>query len=641
MFGFSAWISESRGSEDVVNGGPDMMVDAKSSQLLGQMALITGKRKRDDLLPPQPHHDRSPEVKRVKAEPMEDHAGLTAPANGMPLVQVDAYTGVQALGRVQEAIDSQLSLEILLKHEEMRQINQELAKCQAAYEQLRRCHLIPYPGIHGVSQDISYGLGPSIAQGDVRPQWAAPFGVTESPYSRHYAKWLIPDPSFDGVQPDPLSRAMNGGVSEGRPSRQGSGGKLPAGRPRTHRGSSGQKLQALPSGYTQSKENAGPSILKRGDGQMVKLVCIDCNRENFGSTQGYINHCRIAHHREFKSHEEAAVRSGVPIELDEAGGIVGDERSVPVATGLVHPLIRSAPTDKEAYAALLSRISTSLNMYHEGKLPGVTSIPGSVVSTPVKPCTRESDSFIPSSETPYLSNLLRSRGFDRNLGEIVTEAKKVTVFDDVSSHSEDSETEKQPQSRPFAMDGTADTPVPAMRTLARCAMSPAPLARPGSSKGPETSRKLGISPRLPYATPINTTSAINHNRPTTTIINSHDISISPSPIDDDIMMHNVSMIDLSPNTVASNNAPSLVSDDGEYDDEGDDHSEISQEELHDESDVAEIDFEDGDGESKVGRVTVQERERAGSVRLRKEDKHVTFVSPVKDGAKVKAKNMKG
>ena len=39
--------------------------------------------------------------------------------------------------RVRDAIESQFSLEILLKHDELRLINQELAKCQAALEQLR------------------------------------------------------------------------------------------------------------------------------------------------------------------------------------------------------------------------------------------------------------------------------------------------------------------------------------------------------------------------------------------------------------------------------------------------------------------------------------------------------------------------
>jgi hypothetical protein len=203
---------------------------------------------------------------------------------------------------------------------------------------------------------------------------------------------------------------------------------------------------------------------------LVKLVCIDCRRENFGSTQGFINHCRIAHRQEFKSHEEAAVQSGVPIELDEAGGIVGEEKASSVATGLVHPLIRNAPTDRAAYTALLSRINDSLNMFREGKLPGVTSIPGTPASTShiVRQTaagnhqTPPNNNFVASPQTPFLSTLLKSRGFDGNLGEIVGEVKKVVDFEDFSSHSDESDIEKQPDSTQRSIagfDGPSDSPV--------------------------------------------------------------------------------------------------------------------------------------------------------------------------------------
>jgi ADA HAT complex component 1 len=245
-------------------------------------------------------------------------------------------------------------------------------------------------------------------------------------------------------------------------------GLTPTGKARTHRGASGQKLQALPSGYNQSKENAGPSILKRADGQMVKLACIDCWHENFGSMQGFINYCRIDHRQEFKSHKEAAIQSGVPIELDEAGGSVGEEKAPSVATGLVHPLIRDAPTDRAAYTALLSRINDSLNMFREGKPPGVISIPGPPASTPhiVRQTAARNhqtppNNFVALPQTPFLSTLLKSRGFDGNLAEIVGEAKKVVDFEDFS-YSDESDSKKQPDSTQRSIagfDGSSDSPV--------------------------------------------------------------------------------------------------------------------------------------------------------------------------------------
>lgn len=553
--------------------------------------------------------------------------------------------------RVRETIEAQFSLEILLKHNELRLINQELAKCQVALEQLRRCSLIPYPTSQGTLEsmfNISNGTGPAVAQRDSVPQWAAPYGVTDGPYSRHYAKWLIPDPSFDGAQADrnrafdPSRAGMT--IAEGRSTRNSIADfSTPASKARSQRGSTGQKLQALSNGYPQAKEKAGPCILKRQDGQMVKLVCLDCQRENFSSTQGFINHCRIAHRRDFKSHEEAAVASGQPIEIDEVGGIVGEEKTPTPATGLVHPLIRSAPTDREAYVALLSRIDASMTLFKKGKLQGVTSIPTSANSTPLKSTSEVTPhrNFVPSSDTPHLSNLMRRKGLGVNLTDIVGEAKTQVDFDELSSPGEDSEDGENVSQRPLGgVDGT-DSPV-AMRIPARAAMSPAPFGRPTSSKGLDSknARKPGISPRLSYATPIINTTAATHHKSSRSV--AHQVEIeTPPDVDGDIDMMGPSYADLSPNTVASNNAPSLVSDDGEYD-EGEDEAESSTSEDEEEgSDVAEIDIEDGEVEKVVPRTVLRNRSGSGSegMRLRKEDKHVTFVSPVKE-AKTKGRTRK-
>ena len=559
--------------------------------------------------------------------------------------------------QIREGIESQLSLEILMKHNELRLINQELAKCQAALEQLRRCHLIPYPTAQGTPesmQHVSNGTGPAVAQGGNVPQWAPAYGVADGPYTRHYAKWLIPDPAFDGVQVDwqrgsDISRAGKT-VPEGRATRHSfAEGTTAASKSRSQRGSSGQKLQALSSGYPQAKEKAGPCILKRAsDGQMVKLVCIDCNRDNFSSTQGFINHCRIAHRRDFKSHDEAAQGSGQPIEVDEVGGIVGEEKPQSAPNGLVHPLIRSAPTDKEAYKALLSRITASMEMYEQGKLPGVTSIPTSANSTPLKSkfsksANTSSANFVPSLTTPRLSELMRSRGFGGDLAQMVTEAKKKVDFDeDSDDESEDTDAVLSANQRP----GTGvETPIlPAARVPSRAGVLPAPFGRPGSSKGVDTRHGRqpglsGISPRLTHATPvINTTAAGHRNMGSTRLVNveHHDHADEHQDDVDVDMLHGPSINDLSPNTVVSNNAPSLVSDDGEYD-EGDDAESASSEEEAEDSDVAEIDIEDDGVEKVVPRTILRNRSGSAgdSVRLRKEDKQVTFVSPVKDSRRTR------
>lgn len=632
MFRLSSWISESRGDK-VIHGDVDHKM-ANATRPVVEIPFNSGvaKRKRSG----------SEEVSKVTAGDIHK-AKRRKPIEDAPrgLVKTEEISVEQSASpaldsaRVREAIESQFSLEILLKHNELRLINQELAKCQVAMEQLRRCHLIPYPGAQGnpsATSNISNGTGPAVKQGNTVPQWAPPYGVTDGPYTKHYSKWLIPDYNFDGVRDDwhPHMDGSRAGktIPEGRSTRNSIGdGSTSATKSRSQRGSTGQKLQALSSGYPQTKEKAGPCVLKRGDGQMVKLVCIDCQRENFSSTQGFINHCRIAHRRDFKSHEEAAVASGQPIELDEMGGIVGEEKTQ-AGDGLVHPFIRSAPTDRAAYVALLSRIDASLALFEQGKLPGVRSIPTSTTSTPLK-SNSVNQTFIPSPDTPHLSNFMRSRGFGGNLTDMIDEAKTVVDFEELSSHDEDSDEGESPTQRPIAgLDGS-HSPGPVMRMPARAPMSPAPFGRPGSSKG----SKPGISPHMSYATPpVSTTGAGNHSKPMPLLVNSHGNDFeNQHDADGALDMVGPSLVDLSPNTVASNNAPSLVSDDGDYDD-GDDAESVASEAEDDGSDVAEIEFIDGEVEKVVPRTVLRNRSGSGGdgMRMKKDDKHVTFVSPVKE-----------
>lgn len=55
------------------------------------------------------------------------------------------------------------------------------------------------------------------------------------------------------------------------------------------------------------------------------LICPKCNRENFFSPQGFINHCRISHSLEFTSHDAAAVVCGVEIEVQDEIGLTAQK----------------------------------------------------------------------------------------------------------------------------------------------------------------------------------------------------------------------------------------------------------------------------------------------------------------------------
>lgn len=611
---FRFWASDSRGSEKTaeesyhVQGCSDLLAPGASER-----GTPSPKRRRPSSVDIASYISGYSSSKRVKTE---QYGGLPSPvsasADGEEVNMMFKSGSGADLDRAREVIQYQFGLEILLKHDELRLINQELAKCQVALEQLRRCHLLPYPvqcPTPTQMLEISSGKGAALQAkpGQPVPRWAPPFGVVEGPYARHYAKWLIPDPVFDGLQPEAsgfgeISRTKNV-ITEGRTTRN-SMDVTNFGKQRPIRGTGGQRLHALSSGYPQPKDKQAPCVLKRSDGVTVKLICIDCHRWDFSSTQGFINHCRIAHRRDFKSHEEAAVHCGHPIEVDESGGIVGDDAKAPssASSGLVHPLSRNEPlAQQETYRALASRIMASLELYKAGKLQGVHCIPRASTSEPA--------GFVPSSDVPYLSQLMQKKKIGQNLSDRVNDAKTKVDWDMLSPGGDDSDMEQPSTSEGSA---TAMASIPAartpavMRVPARSAAPPPPTAsapRPASSKG-RAPVLIGLV-RGEDAT-------------------SHEVPETPT-YEDDLD------VDMSPSTLAGCSAPSLVSDDGEYD-ESDGSASVTSNSTETESvsDVAEINIEDNDVQDVAPQPIHRRRPGTGAaVNLKRDEaKHVTFVTPI-------------
>ncbi|KAG6000840.1 hypothetical protein E4U21_004954 [Claviceps maximensis] len=662
---FHFWSAETRGSDQTAESIEDVSSDIEqvagatdASSPPSVVSSAASKRRWASCQDPDiPFQTLS--AKRIKLNSSQpDDSSLS--------VNSVASTGVGRIQRARDVIGHQVGLEVLLKHEELRLINQELAKCQIALEQLRRCHLIPYPQNCPTPDqmlDISTGKGPAVITrfGEPVPHWAPPFGVVDGPYARHYAKWLIPDPSFDGEQADwqisaDFTRSRMSLV-EGRQTRNSftETGLMSKGRP--VRGNAGQKLQALSNGYPQPKDKAGPCVLKRSDGQTVKLVCLDCHRENFSSTQGFINHCRIAHKRDFKSHEEAAVQSGQPIEPSDKlssksnnhnnGGhnlaattanapaiVSGDNKSsLPSviqssdsSTGLstlVHPFARQDMSESEVYLALQSRIADSLKLYHQGKLPGLSSqsmrhtgapsagakkmrVPAGAASS----ATRSDNGL----NTPYLFSLMQTRKFDGNLSDVVADAKTKISIEDMTPDEESDDN---------------GTPTAAFDDFA-------PVRTPVVKRVPAQSSKTATANNSP-----NQSSSSKCRGPPISLVSPPESNMDVTPknglsIGSDEELDEIEEANLSPNPMTSNIAPSLVSDDGEYDD-SDDGSSISggSDELDaaSVSDVAEITIEDDADARTLRRVS---NGVSGTVRLRKHDaknQHVTLLGPVKNHSK--------
>ncbi|PWY67412.1 hypothetical protein BO83DRAFT_401107 [Aspergillus eucalypticola CBS 122712] len=516
-----------------------------------------------------------------RAQPISEsshpsQSGQSAITNVSEITQQDGTSPKIDADTLRETLEAQLSLEVLLKHNELRLIDQEIAKCQVALEQLRRCAEIPYPGsrVAGYSQSVSNGTGVAVwaPENGPAPQSPAPWGVVEGPYSRHYSRWLLPDPRFDGGEVEPDTPLSGLPLMEGRTTRGSSGdlGSL-AGKTRPQRGSASAKLQALPNGYPAPKDKAGPMLIRRkSDNVLVKLVCLDCGRDNFSSTQGFINHCRIAHSRNYTSHDAAAMESGKPVEVDEAGAVVGgrvESSSTAGTGGFVHPLIRTAhgiePSSKTPSSASEAaggnasprkrscpsrRASTGVETPRAAARPQLENHRG----TPVAAATSSHTSFMGSPATPHLSSLMQSRGVGLDLDRLVGEAKTTVDLGEYSSDEGESDSESVAPPEAMSHEQKAAA-VRAGRQPMRTTASQTAPQRPGSRKGldktshnPFPFESLTPTKPVPYQSPYGAVS----RPPQLDGLREVD-GTEPSS-------------NLSPNTIESNQAPSLVSDDDDY-----------------------------------------------------------------------------
>lgn len=590
-------------------------------------------RQNDPVAPLSPSSQASPQSSNSHSLPTEE--------SSTPAVARPKRTHPD---RLRETLEAQLSLETLLKHNELRLIDQEMAKCQVALEQLRRCSEIPYPGsqVAGMSSSLSNGTGLVVyppGNGPVPPS-PAPWGVTDGPYTRHYAKWLLPDSRFDGGFVDPATHggqatAVPGMVPsaglqqplEGRSTRANpndNGALMGAMRPQRGSGS-GSKLQALPNGYPAPKERAGPMIIRRkSDGVMVKLVCLDCRRDNFSSTQGFINHCRIAHNRNFASHDAAAVASGEPVEFDEAGAVVSESKPetpiTPTTTpGYVHPLVRSAhviepsqsssaagsPAAAQSAATPRKSSGSDRNSVSSVETPRNNTI--SIGPSPEKrgtPATANknaSSSFLASPDTPHLSSLMQHHGVGVDLGKLVGEAKDTVDLGAYSSANEDDEEDS---------DNEEHLPPPSTLTAGTSEVRPGrqPMRTVGESSSSQQVQSLNSQKSPEPLDSLKTTPV----QPGPSYISPYMPSANAEEHADGMDMAN-----LSPNTVESNQAPSLVSDDDDDDDgEAGSDSESPSSGSSDAGDEADrafshIDVEDADNDTATSATATTAEPKGG------------------------------
>ncbi|KAL2886671.1 hypothetical protein HOO65_060501 [Ceratocystis lukuohia] len=502
--------------------------------------------------------DMFPSQKRQKVRRISGGSAIEPVSRDSDIKGVDAIQTFKSeskseiksnMAEVTDIIRAQFGYEILRKHNELRLINSELAKCQTAMEQLRRCHLIPYPvNVPTPSQmvDIAHGKGPAIQwPGESVAKWAPPYGVVDGPYARHLAKWLIPDPVFDGGVPEAMLPVDSRGVripqSEfigKRSTRSGSTQK--------HGGSLSVDMTTNNTSFMQphppvkEKQSLPSCIVKRSDGVTVRLQCLHCERKQFSSTQGFINHCRIAHKVDYKSHDEAGFKCGVPVDQSDLGSILAPPPApaapmasiptpiaAPEANGTVHQLNRADMTESDICSLLLSRISDTKKQITRPtsvRPPTVRDFGGKSISRKSSVSVNSGGKFIGCSETPALSKYLASKNIGMNLSDLMSE-----VVDDESSDEDDDES--------CDMDGDRDR-----------SMSSIPTSRSMTSRV-ATSRPTIILKR--GDTIVSRCSSEEVKTPT--VLREIDLESSN--------------LNLSPKTVVSHGAPSLVDDSGSEEDD--------------------------------------------------------------------------
>lgn len=367
--------------------------------------------------------------------------------------------------RIIDRIESQLNLQILSKHNELRLIETEIGKAETMLEQLRRVRIIPYPGHESspisIDEAITGGGLPLKSEpGISQPQHAPPFGATDGPYSRHYEKWLIPHEAFDPT-PARLSRNLVSGPTPIMRKKSSLDDQTSARQPK--RISTSQIVQ-LPT-VTISVDGSPLLVVQREDGEWVKVVCRVCGKQNAANLQGFTNHTRIAHSITYANHKEA---------IKECGQTLDDHETAQVSTATsaqmtpsvqsptvqprlgrtsIHPLTfgESARQSKSA-----QRTVNNLSESHWR-----ASLPATPTSAS-PPVSATSSSFVASPHTPHLSRKLAGLGSTINLHQLVTSSKVRIDLDQVQPLSPDIEGPSIPTSATAAQTTVRATGQPRM-----------------------------------------------------------------------------------------------------------------------------------------------------------------------------------
>lgn len=195
--------------------------------------------------------------------------------------------------QMRSIIEQQFDLEILLKHRELGTIEDRIAQVQTLMVQMRKLHNNTHNVVSGEPRDFVQRYAHYLKDKEASPAEGATVAKASPPYNgvddTTYTNNVNTHPALQDLEP-PTRRIRH---------------------PTAKLASNG--------GYI-GRGNVEQCIYRRPDGVLVRLVCKDCDRSSFGSPQGFINHCRLSHSRDYGSHDSAAITCGVVIEEQDAKG---------------------------------------------------------------------------------------------------------------------------------------------------------------------------------------------------------------------------------------------------------------------------------------------------------------------------------
>ncbi|CAH2355343.1 hypothetical protein CLIB1423_25S00166 [[Candida] railenensis] len=229
-------------------------------------------------------------------------------------------------------ITNQLDLEIRLKHKELSLTEKEVGKCESQMITLRKFFKIP--------SNVNFDNEPNGFTHKYSNLLSQALNVNYENISKlsSLADLLGPGAILGGAVGDGnrISYSASSSVSSMGGAGQGDGfgsgeftsggslggddGDLPTHSYRTRSTTSSLR----PSSSMSSRRQTYGCLYRRTDGIIVKLTCPTCLRSNFSSAQGFLNHSRIAHSKEYTSQDAAALQCGeiLPNEEQDEEGIL-------------------------------------------------------------------------------------------------------------------------------------------------------------------------------------------------------------------------------------------------------------------------------------------------------------------------------